>query len=138
MNTFQKTLAVSDFYFDASDWPYPLGLLQMCAKAHADQIRGEAMPSWLEWLPDIPFDVMARHSMDFWLSSEDLPRPENRIRIDADGRVILELTPNNREAHHRLRAKLEHAGLLMSGGRTALVRIFPLCARYVPMKEMRI
>ncbi len=105
--TFQKTLALSDFYFDAPDWPYPLGLIQMCAKSHADQIRGEALPSWLEWLPDMPFDAMARRSMDFWLSSEDLPRPENRIRLMADGRVMLDLTPNNMEAHHRLKAKLE-------------------------------
>jgi choline dehydrogenase-like flavoprotein len=86
----------------------------MCAKSHADQIRGEALPSWLEWLPDMPFDAMARHSMDFWLSSEDLPRPENRIRLGADGRVTLDVTPNNMEAHHRLRAKLE--GLLDGAG----------------------
>ena len=105
--TFQKTLALSDFYFDAPDWPYPLGLIQMCAKSHADQIRGEALPAWLEWLPDMPFETMARHSMDFWLSSEDLPRPENRIALGKDGRVTLALTPNNMEAHQRLRAKLE-------------------------------
>ena len=77
---FQKTLALSDFYFKADDWDYPLGLIQMCATAHADQIRGEALPHWLAWLPDMPFEEMARHSMSFWLSSEDLPRPENRVR----------------------------------------------------------
>ena len=75
---FQKTLAVSDFYFGADDWDYPLGLMQMCAASHAEQIKAEALPSWLEFLPDLPFDKMARHSMNFWLSSEDLPRPENR------------------------------------------------------------
>ena len=104
---FQKTLAVSDFYFGAPDWAYPLGLIQMCAKSHPDQIRGEALPAWLEWLPDMPFEAMARHSMDFWLSSEDLPRPENRISLRQDGRVTLALTPNNLEAHHRLKAKLK-------------------------------
>jgi choline dehydrogenase-like flavoprotein len=104
---FQKTLAVSDFYFGADDWHYPHGLIQMCAKSHPDDIRAEALPSWLEWLPDTPFEVMSRHAMDFWLSSEDLPRPENRIRLGADGRVVLELTENNMEAHRRLRAKLE-------------------------------
>ena len=112
--TFQKTLAVSDYYFGAPDWHHPLGLIQMCAKSHADQIRGESLPSWLEWLPDMPFETMARHSMDFWLSSEDLPRPENRIQLGADGRVTLAVTPNNMEAHHRLRAKLE--GLLDGAG----------------------
>ncbi len=79
---FQKTLAVGNYYFDAGDWEYPSGLIQMCATSHADQIRAEALPGWLEWLPEMPFAEMARHSMDFWLSSEDLPRPENRIFYD--------------------------------------------------------
>ncbi len=103
---FQKTLAVSDWYFGSDDWEYPLGLMQMCAVSHGAQIRGEALPAWLEWAPRMPFEVMARHSMDFWLSSEDLPRAENRIRYDGDN-VVLELTENNMEAHHRLRKKLE-------------------------------
>lgn len=104
---FQKTLAVSDYYFGADDWKFPLGLIQMTAKSHPDQIRAEALPAWLEWLPDMPFEVMSRHAMDFWLSSEDLPRAENRISLGPDGRVVLALTQNNLEAHRRLRAKLE-------------------------------
>ena len=104
---FQKTLALSDYYFNADDWDYPLGLIQMMGKSHAEQIRAEALPDWLSWVPEMPFEVMARHSLDFWLMSEDLPRPENRIRLDPNGQVILELTENNMEAHHRLRAKLE-------------------------------
>jgi choline dehydrogenase-like flavoprotein len=103
---FQKTLAVSDYYFGADDWDFPLGLIQMCATSHAAQIRGEALPAWLEWLPRMPFEEMARHSMDFWLSSEDLPTPENRIYYDGD-RVVLDLKQNNMEAHHRLKQKLE-------------------------------
>ncbi len=103
---FQKTLAISDYYFGADDWAYPLGLIQMCAAAHADQIRAEALPSWLEWAPRMPFEEMARHSISFWLSSEDLPRPENRIRYDGD-RVVLDVRDNNMEAHHRLKKKLE-------------------------------
>lgn len=102
---FQKTLAVSDYYFGADDWEFPLGLIQMCATSHAEQIRGEALPSWLEWMPKMPFEEMARHSMDFWLSSEDLPLPENRIRYDGD-RVVLDLTETNMEAHRRLKKKL--------------------------------
>ena len=105
---FQKTLGLSDFYFGAGDFDYPLGLIQMMGKSHPDEIRAEALPEWLSWMPEMPFELMARHSLDFWLMSEDLPRPENRIRIDHDGRVILELTENNMHAHQRLRAKLEH------------------------------
>ncbi len=103
---FQKTLAVSDFYFKSDDWEFPLGLIQMCATSHAEQIRGEALPSWLEWLPEMPFTEMARHSMDFWLSSEDLPLPENRIFYNGE-KVMLDVTETNAEAHTRLKKKLE-------------------------------
>ncbi len=103
---FQKTLAVSDYYFGADDWDYPLGLIQMCAKTHADQIRGEELPRWLEFLPEWPFAKMAQHSMDFWLQSEDLPRPENRIYYDGD-RVVLDIHEGNLEAAKRLKHKLE-------------------------------
>ncbi|HEV2673613.1 MAG TPA: GMC family oxidoreductase [Aliidongia sp.] len=103
---FQKTLALSDYYFGTDDWDYPLGLIQMCATSHGAQIRGEALPAWLEWMPKMPFEQMARHSLDFWLSGEDLPRPENRISYDGD-RVVLAVTETNMEAHRRLKKKLE-------------------------------
>jgi choline dehydrogenase-like flavoprotein len=103
---FQKTLAVADYYLGSDDWDYPLGLIQMCAATHGAQIRGEVLPEWLEWLPKMPFEEMARHSMDFWLSSEDLPRPENRIYYDG-AKVILDITEGDLEAHHRLRKKLQ-------------------------------
>jgi choline dehydrogenase-like flavoprotein len=110
---FQKTLAVSDYYFGAEDWSYPLGLIQMCASAHGAQIRGEALPEWLDWVPKMPFDVMARHAMAFWLSSEDLPHPDNRICYDGE-RVVLDVTEGNMEAHRRLRKKLQR--MLSTGG----------------------
>ena len=116
---FQKTLAVSDFYFGAHDYEYPLGLIQMCAKSHGAQIRGEALPSWLEWLPRMPFEQMARHSMDFWLSSEDLPKFENRIFYDGD-RVVLDVKETNLHAHRRLKRKLEDI-LSISGAHPVLM-----------------
>ncbi len=104
---FQKTLAVSDFYFESEAWEYPIGLIQMCATSHGEQVRGEVVPAWLnDWLPETPFDAVADHALDFWLSSEDLPTPENRISYDGD-RVILNCEPTNMEAHHRLKQQLE-------------------------------
>ena len=105
---FQKTLAISDYYLRADDWEYPLGFIQMCGKSHGEQIRGEALPQWLGFLPNMPFDTMAEHAIDFWLSSEDLPHPDNRITLGQDGRVNLAVTLNNMEAHARLRKKLEN------------------------------
>ena len=103
---FQKTLAFSDFYFGADDWPFPHGLVQMCATSHADQIRGESLPQWLEWLPEMPFEVMARHSMDFWLQAEDLPHPDNRVYYK-DGKVHLDLVATNPQALAHLKRKLK-------------------------------
>jgi len=102
---FQKTLGLNDFYYGSPDWNYPLGHIQMVGKSNAVQIRGEGLPSFLQWFPDKPFDWIARHSLDFWLTSEDLPLPENRIFYDG-GRVTLNLAPTNLEAHARLRQKL--------------------------------
>jgi choline dehydrogenase-like flavoprotein len=44
--------------------------------------------------------------MDFWLSSEDLPQPYNRVSYDGE-RVVLDIKEGNMEAHHRLKKKLE-------------------------------
>jgi choline dehydrogenase-like flavoprotein len=103
---FQKTLALNDFYFGAPDFPYPLGHIQMLGKSHGATIAAEA-PSWARLMPEMPFDVMAHHAVDFWLTSEDLPDPNNRVMYDRDGRVILDLTENNMEGHRRLQAKLK-------------------------------
>ena len=104
---FQKTLAVSDFYFGSSDFEYPMGLIQMCATSHGEQIRGEApLPKLMSFLPEMPFEKMAEYSMDFWLQSEDLPRPDNRISYDGD-KVVLSITEGNEDAARHLKHKLE-------------------------------
>jgi choline dehydrogenase-like flavoprotein len=105
--TFQKTLGCSDFYFGDADYPYPMGLIQMCAKTHGDQVRGEEVPGWLDdFLPQTPFDKIAEHALDFWLSSEDLPLPENRIRYEGE-KVFLDLTETSMEAHRQLTKRVE-------------------------------
>jgi choline dehydrogenase-like flavoprotein len=59
--------------------------------------------------PNFTLDMMARHSLDFWLTSEDLPDPNNRVTLDRNGKIVLTYTPNNLEAHERLTAKLQDA-----------------------------
>lgn len=103
---FQKTLGLNDFYFGSDDWDYPLGHIQMVGKSDGAQIRGEGLPGFLQWFPDRPFEWLAQHSLDFWLTSEDLPLPRNRIRYER-GRVVLDLVETNMEGHRRLRAKLQ-------------------------------
>ncbi|MGW7378976.1 GMC oxidoreductase [Streptomyces sp. NPDC054794] len=105
---FQKTLALHDWYLGADDWEYPLGGIQMLGKSDAEQIHGEA-PRWAGAVtPDMPFEVLAHHAVDFWLCGEDLPQPGNRVTLDRDGRVHLALDEsNNIEALRRLRHKLQ-------------------------------
>ncbi|WP_432096570.1 GMC oxidoreductase [Streptomyces sp. bgisy100] len=105
---FQKTLAVNDWYLGSEDWDYPLGGIQMLGKSDAEQIHAEA-PRWAGSLaPDMPFEVLAHHAVDFWLCAEDLPLPESRVTLDGDGRVHLALDEgNNVVALERLRHKLQ-------------------------------
>lgn len=108
---FQKTLGLNDFYHGsalspANDWEFPQGHIQMVGKSDGRQIEIEGLPRALHWLPDMPFEAIAHHSIDFWLSSEDLPKSENRV-FYKDNRVHLDLTPTNTEAHSRLRGTLK-------------------------------
>jgi choline dehydrogenase-like flavoprotein len=103
---FQKTLGLNDFYFRSEDWDYPLGHIQMLGKTDGEILKGES-PEWAVWAPHMAFDVMARHSIDFWLTSEDLPDPDNRVTLDSQGQVVLHLKETNIEGHKRLVAKLE-------------------------------
>ena len=106
LTVFQKTLAISDYYFNAPDWEYPLGLIQMCATSHGEQIRGEApLPKLISLVPELPFEKMAEHSIDFWLQTEDLPNPRNRIFYTGE-RVVLDVSESNEEAASRLKQKL--------------------------------
>ena len=100
---FQKTLGINDFYFGSEDWEYPMGHISFVGKLDADTLRAGApaiAPGWT-------LDLMARHSLDFWLTSEDLPDPENRVTLDREGNIQLSYTPNNQEGHKRLTAKLK-------------------------------
>ncbi|MGH9659884.1 MAG: GMC family oxidoreductase [Bryobacteraceae bacterium] len=57
--------------------------------------------------PGFTLDLMASHSLDFWLTSEDLPDPNNRVTLDRDGNIVLSYKPNNEEGHKRLTERLK-------------------------------
>jgi choline dehydrogenase-like flavoprotein len=102
---FQKTLGLNDFYFNADDYDFPLGHIQMLGKTEAAMFKGETHGL----IPNRGLAEMARHSLDFWLTSEDLPLPSNRVTVRRDG-IHIDYTPTNLEAHRRLTNKLK--GLL--------------------------
>jgi choline dehydrogenase-like flavoprotein len=102
---YQKTLGLNDFYFKADDFEYPLGNIQMVGKSQAPMFRGEK-PGETKLAPEWTLERVARHAIDFWLSTEDLPRPDNRVTVDGDGRVHVSYTETNAEAKKRLYQKL--------------------------------
>jgi choline dehydrogenase-like flavoprotein len=111
---FQKTLGVNDFYFSGPDFPYPMGNIQMVGKSQPDMYRGEK-PLETKLAPRWAMRDIARHAIDFWLSTEDLPRPDNRVTVRPDGRVQLSYTPSNPTAakrlYHQLKSMLGHLGM---------------------------
>jgi choline dehydrogenase-like flavoprotein len=100
---FQKTMSLNDFYLGTPEWPYPMGHISFVGKLDGQTLKAGApaiAPGW-------SLDLMARHSLDFWLTSEDLPDPNNRVTLDRDGQIVLSYQPNNEEGHKRLIAKLK-------------------------------
>jgi choline dehydrogenase-like flavoprotein len=112
---FQKTLGINDFYFsDGEDYEFPLGNIQMVGKSQAPMFRGEK-PGETRFAPNWSLEEVARHAVDFWLSTEDLPRPGNRVTLARDGNVVIDYTPTNDEAkdrlYHRLKEMLADLGM---------------------------
>jgi choline dehydrogenase-like flavoprotein len=98
---FQKTIGINDFYFGTEDWPHPMGHISFIGNTNV--IAGGA-PSIA---PKLSIDLMAKHSLGFWMTSEDLPDPENRVTVERDGRIRLTYAPNNEESHRRLTKRLK-------------------------------
>jgi choline dehydrogenase-like flavoprotein len=103
---FQKTIALNDFYFGMDGFAYPMGNIQMTGKSLGPMYRGEK-PLETALLPMGLLDNLARHAVDFWLTTEDLPDPENRVTVNPAGDLTLSYTPNNQVARQKLYEKLK-------------------------------
>jgi choline dehydrogenase-like flavoprotein len=100
---FQKTLSLNDFYLGSPEWDYPMGHISFVGKLDRDTLRAGAP----RIAPGFALELMAQHSLDFWLTSEDLPDPDNRVTLDREGRIQLSYRPNNEQGHLRLRKRLQ-------------------------------
>ena len=63
-------------------------------------------PAETRLAPRWSLDRIARHAIDFWLSTEDLPLPGNRVTVDREGRLTLAYTPSNEVPKQKLYEKL--------------------------------
>ncbi len=111
---FQKTLGINDFYFPWDDFEWPAGNIQMVGKSNAAAMKGEE-PALTRFAPRWSLAETAEHAVDFWLTTEDLPRPENRVTVDREGAIHLAYeSTNDKEAdrlYDELKQLLNHVGM---------------------------
>jgi choline dehydrogenase-like flavoprotein len=91
-----------------------MGNIQMIGKSQADMFKGEK-PLETKLAPGFALRDVASHAVDFWLSTEDLPVPENRVTLERDGTVRLSYSASNATAagrlYHQLKSMLGHLGM---------------------------
>jgi len=111
---FQKTLAINDFYLGAPDYDHPVGNIQMIGKSNAQAMKGEE-PKLTKLAPHWSLSDVAHHAVDFWLTTEDLPKPDNRVTLAKDGSVQLAYKSTNddeaKRLYDELKTILNHIGM---------------------------
>ncbi|MBX9709695.1 MAG: GMC family oxidoreductase [Xanthobacteraceae bacterium] len=111
-SVFPKTLAVNDFYWKdpRGGFDYPMGHIQLLEYMSGQTLEGQIsqyLPPALA--PTFAFDAIAERLLSFLVISEDLPDPNNRVRLESGGRIFVDYTYNNLEGHERLVTTLHDA-----------------------------
>jgi len=111
LTQFQKTISINDFYFGDGDFKFPVGNIKMIGKSKGPMFRDDAP----FFAPGFALAEMARHAVDFWLTTEDLPTPNNRVTLNSKKEIVLSYTFNNevptKRLYTRLKDMLEHLGM---------------------------
>jgi choline dehydrogenase-like flavoprotein len=94
---FQKTVAINDFYWRGPGVDYPLGHIQSQGRTH-----GVMAQIVVPWIPLWAYNAWVARGVDWLAMSEDLPLPENRVTVEADGRIRLHYRATNLTSHRRL------------------------------------
>jgi len=78
-DSYTKTWGTNDFYLSDTDptYPYPLGQVQPVGSFHFEMMKGDAPPL----TPGFVLEGMKHHAVPWWLTTEDLPDPENRVTL---------------------------------------------------------
>ena len=94
---FQKTMAINDFYWGEPGYNFPMGNIQLMGKTVIEGLRG-----YEDKYAPLTIEEVAKNSIDWWLTTEDLPDPNNQVRVEGDQRIIIDYTENNSEPFDRL------------------------------------
>ncbi|MEO1092191.1 MAG: GMC family oxidoreductase [Pseudomonadota bacterium] len=113
----QKTFGLNDWYWGDGEGGPPLGNVQLLGRVSGEILRGQ-----VERVPGIVLDWIARHAVDFYAITEDLPRPDSRITLEGN-RIRLAWTRSNLHTHQALVARLKRL-LRRAGFPIVLSRMF--------------
>ena len=78
-DSYTKTWGTNDFYLKDTDpaYPYPLGQVQPIGSFHHEMMKAQAP----FFTPGFVLESLKHYAMPWWLTTEDLPDPENRVTI---------------------------------------------------------
>ena len=79
-DAYTKTWGTNDFYLRDTDpdYPWPLGQVQPVGSFHSEMMKGDAPPL----TPGFVLETMKHHAVPWWLTTEDLPDPNNRVTLE--------------------------------------------------------
>lgn len=97
---FQKTLGLNDWYTAGPTNEHPLGNIQMLGKLQTPMVRAARRR-----VPRRLLDFMTDHSIDLYLTSEDLPSTRNGVHLGGGGQIEIEWEPGNLGPHRELVAR---------------------------------
>jgi choline dehydrogenase-like flavoprotein len=118
-SVYQKTFGINDFYLSDGDGGPPLGNVQLLGRVTAPILKAN-----LHGVPEWVLRQVSRRAVDFYTISEDLPRPDSRVRYDG-GRIILEWRRSNMTAQKGLVRRLKER-LRAAGFPIVLARLFDM------------
>lgn len=101
---FQRTRYINDFYWGDENFSFPMGHIQNSGGILQDVIFSESPPLLsvaAKLMPGFGLKQLAKRSIGWWLQTEDLPSPKNRVRVE-NSKLYVDYTANNTEAHDRL------------------------------------
>ena len=101
--SWQKTLGLNDWYVAGRGHEFPLGNVQMLGKLQGAMAKGVR-----PWAPVFLLDLVTDRSVDLYLTTEDLPDPNNRVRL-VDCRIVIDWKPNNLAPHRELVREVSRA-----------------------------